>query len=378
MFQSSRIKRHQQLPNNLIRIITLFALSIILACQLFGQAKDYFFFRPYTYGSDALFNPVSLLANGGFDSFQIIADRSGTWKEMYWNRSAANIWRNVTSPLPVINSFGWSRFLRQEVFPLSLNKDDAQYAPNYALHLIGGGMVYRKISEWYDYNGFPAPFVFGVATRVAYEFVNEMAENGPDYYLNEDCLPDILIFQPLGILLFSFDDISEFFSSTLNLNDWSYPVALTFAPFAVRNAGQNYVMKLALNHTRSTSLFFHFGDFAILGLSAKANGEDAISIGAGLTSTGVKDLPFHNEVHSNTVITGGMAGIYYDRNNSLLASVVWSQNKKNLFRLNLYPGLLSSSAISPGFFLTVGDHGTMIVGLTAHILPIGLGAYKPR
>jgi hypothetical protein len=345
--------------------------------QLQSQTKEYYFFHPFEYGSDALFNPVSLLANGGFDSFQILDDRSPTWSNVYWDHAATNIWRNVLSPLPVINRFGWNRFLRQEVFPTSFNMDEAQYAPNYVLHLIGGGMAYRKISEWYDYNGFPVPFLFGAATRLAYEFVNEVAENGPNYYPNEDCLPDMLIFQPLGVLLFSFDDVSEFFSSTLSLNDWSQPVALSFSPFAIRNAGQNFVMKFALNKERSTSLFFHFGDFAILGLSVKTNKEDALSFGAGLASTGKKQLPVENDVPSNTVVVGAMAGIYYDRNNSLLASAVYSENQNNRFRLNIYPGLIPSSPISPGFFLTLASHGTIIAGVTARILPVGLGIYVP-
>jgi hypothetical protein len=256
--------------------------------------------------------------------------------------------------------------------------NDAQYPPNYALHLIGGGMTFRKISEWYDYYGFPAPFVFGAVTRVAFEYVNEAVENGPRVFPNEDCLPDMLIFQPLGMLLFSFDDVSEFFSSKLSLNDWSYPVALTFSPFAVRNAGQNYVMKLALNRDRSTSLFVHFGDFAILGLSLKTSNEEAISFGAGLVTKGVIDLPERNGVRTNTIATEVMAGVYFDRNNSLLASAVYSQNVKSVFRLNIYPGIVSSAAVSPGFFITVDHRGSMLAGLTARILPVGLGVNASR
>ncbi len=355
------------------RTVAFLTLSVAFACHGYSQQKEHFFFHPYAYGSDALFNPVSLLATGGFDAFQFIADRSGRWSEVYWDKSTTNVWRSVTSSFPIINKFGWSAFLRQEVLPLSFNMDDAQYPPNYALHLIGGGMTFRKISEWYDYNGFPAPYIFGAATRVAYEYINEAVENGPNTFPNEDCLPDMLIFQPAGMLLFSFDDVSEFFSSTLSLNDWSYPAALTFSPFAVRNAGQNYVMKLALNRERSMSLFVHFGDFAILGLSLKTSNEEAISFGAGVVTTGVIDLPERNGVRTNTIATGAMAGIYFDRNNSLLASAVYSQNIKSVFRLNIYPGVLSSSAVSPGFFITLDHRGSMIAGLTAQILPVGLG-----
>ncbi len=355
---------------------------IILLTTIIGpaycQERPYFFFRPLAYGSDALFNPVSLLGNGGFDTFQLINDRQPTWRDVYWSSGGTNVWRSITSPIDVIRKFGTTRFLRKEVFPMSLDMNDAQYVPNFMLHTIGGGMVYRKVSEWYDYNNFPVPFVFGAVTSIAFEFINETVENGPGQYPNEDCIPDILIFQPLGILLFSFDEFSEFFSSTLSLNDWSQPIALTFDPFAVRNAGQNFVMKFALNQDRSTSLFFHFGDFAIFGLSLKTNQEDAISFGAGLASTGRKSLPLQNGVPSNTVVVGGMAGVYYDRNNSLLVSAVYSDVQNNRFRFNIYPGMLPNPILSPGLFVTVGNNGTIVAGLTARILPAGLGFYSPR
>jgi hypothetical protein len=353
-------------------------LAVLHTLPCTAQEKKHYFFRPSTYGSDALFNPLAVLLNGGFDSFQIINDREPKWRSVYWENGGMSVWRSITAPFPVINAFGWKKFLGQEVFPTSLNIDNAQYAPNFMLHTIGGGMVYRKLSEWYDYHNVPLPFVCGAATSIAYEYINEIVENGPNIYPNEDCIADILIFQPLGLVLFSFDNVAEFFSSTLNLNDWSQPVGLSFAPFAIRNAGQNFVMKLALNQRHTTSLFFHFGDFAILGLSLKISEEGALSFGAGLASTGRKFLHRVNEIPYSTVTTGPMAGIYYDRNNSLLASIVYSDVPKNQYRVNVYPGLLSSDWISPGFFLTVEDNGATVFGITARILPIGLVTHFPR
>lgn len=359
-------------------ILTILAFTLVVG-QASGQASKHFFYSGYPYGSESLFNPVSVMANGGFDAFQIINDRQPTWQNVYWEPAASNVWKSATSPLLVINRFGWSKFLSQEVFPMSLNMDNAQYAPNFFLHTLGGGMVYRKLSEWYDQQGFPAPFVWGAATRVVYEFVNETVENGPGFGpYNEDCLPDMLIFQPLGILLFSFDGISDFFSSTLSLNDWSQPVGLSFAPFAIRNAGQNFVMKFALNQKRNTSLFFHFGDFAVLGLSFKTNAEDAISFGAGLATNGREPLPKQNDVPYNTVSVGPMAGLYFDRNNSLMASIVYADVPNHRFRLNVYPGFLSNDSWSPGFFMTVAQDGATVVGLTARFLPLGLSLHLPR
>jgi hypothetical protein len=357
---------------NLIVFICFFLSSFILL----GQEKDYYFFRPYDYGSEAVYNPVSVFVNGGCDTYQQL-DRPSTFEAVPWKNGATSVWRSVTSPLPVISDFGWNRFLGQEIFPTSLDKDRTQWVPNYMLHVVGGGMESRKLSEWYDYHDYPIPSVLGAATAMAYEFFNEMVENGPHIYPNEDCIPDFLVFQPLGILLFSFDKVCGFFSSELNLNDWSQQSAISFAPLAFRNPGQNFVMKYALTQSKSTSMFFLFGNFGILGLSFKTHAEDAISIGAGLASTGVKSLPLQNGVPSNTVESGLMAGIYYDRNNSLLMSLVYSDSRNCRLRLNVYPGVISSSYFSPGFFITVADAG-LIAGVTMKILPVGLSTLVPK
>lgn len=363
-------------PGNL-RNLTYIVCLVFFPLVANGQEKSYYFFRAYDYGSEALFNPVSSFFNGACDTYQQL-DRPSTFQAIPWKLGSQNVWRCITSPLGIISDFGWKRFLGQEIFPTSLNIDKAQWVPNYVLHVIGGGMASRKLAEWYDYYGFPIPYAFAVVTEMASEFFNEVVENGPWTSQNEDCIPDLLLFHPLGILLFSSDKVSEFFSTELSLNDWSQPIALSFNPFAIRNPGKNFVMKYALTESKSTSLFFHFGNFAILGLSFKKNSEDAISIGAGLASTGVKYFPLQNGVRSNTVESGFMAGMYYDRNNSLLASAVYSQSRNNRFRLNVYPGVVSSSAFSPGFFVTVADPKILIVGITMKILPLGLSTYDPK
>jgi hypothetical protein len=342
-----------------------------------GQEKGYYYFRPYNYGSEALFNPISSFFNGGCDTYQQL-DRPSTFQAIPWKLGSQNVWHSITSPLGIISDFGWKRFLGQEVFPTSLDINKAQWVPNYTIHVIGGGMVSRKLAEWYDYHGYPVPYLLAAVTAMASEYFNEMVENGPWLNLNEDCIPDILLFHPLGILLFSSDRIAQFFSSELNLNDWSQPIALSFDPLAIRNPGQNFVMKYALTESKSTSLFFHFGNFAILGLSLKRSTEDAISFGAGLASTGVKYLPLQNGVRSNTIESGLMAGIYYDRNNSLLVSAVYSKSRNNRFRLNVYPGVVSSSYFSPGFFVTIADPRILMVGITMKILPLGLSTYDPK
>jgi hypothetical protein len=371
-----KIKKRNQTQLLSITVTLLFFHCCLLfyPSKIYGQEKNYYFFRPYDYGSESLFNPISVFVNGGCDTYQQL-DRPSTFAAIPWENGSVSVWRSITSPLPVISNFGWNQFLNQEIFPTSFDLNHAQWVPNYALHIIGGGMVSRKIAEWYDYNGYPLPYLLGAITVMASEYFNETVENGYNIYPNIDCIPDILIFQPLGILLFSSDEVSDFFSNRLSLNDWSQPAALSFAPLAFRNAGQNFVMKYALTESKSTSIFFHFGNFAILGLSLKRNLEDAVSFGVGMASKGVKSLPVQNGVPSNTIEYGPMAGIYYDRNNSLLMSMVYSTSKNCRFRFNIYPGIISISCFSPGFFITVADPGVFIAGITMKILPLGISTY---
>jgi len=360
------------------RICGGFFLLMMLS-TVTAQQKDYFFYRDYDYGSEALYNPVFVFLNGSMDSYQILDQhvRPSTLEGIPWSRGSTSVWKSITSPLPVISAFGWDRFLRQEVFPTSLDPNEAQYVPNYMLHLIGGGMDSRKLTEWFDAHDYPAPFALGAFTDMVYEFLNEAVENGKNIYPNEDCIPDILIFQTGGILLFSSDAVCRFFSETLSLNDWSNPVALSFAPLAFRNAGQNFVMKFGLTESRSTSLIMVFGDFSVFGLSFKNHSDESISVAAGIASIGTKVLPVVNGVPSNTVATGFMMGAYYDRSNSLLASAVYSDCANNRVRVSIYPGLIQNEVFNPGVFLSVGDE-FWTAGLTLRVVPFGLAVQTPR
>lgn len=355
-----------------IRWSIVFLLILLGLHSTTAQEKSYYFYNPVPYGSEALYNPITLILNGGFDPFQMLNDREPAWKNVYWNTAATNVWRCLTSPGPIINRYGWKKFIEVEVFPTSLRIEEGQYAPNYTLHLIGGGMEYRKISEWYEYHNVPAPFLFGALTRIAYEYLNEVVENGMNYYPNIDCIPDFLIFQPLGILLFSFDPVAEFFSHSLSLNSWQHQIGVSFSPFAIRNANESYIAKIPLNRERTHSLFVNFGCYLQLGYSYKLDSEHSLTIAGGATSKGRRALPLRNEVPSNTIIIGPMAGVYYDRNNSLLASFVFADTYFMRYRCNVYPGIISIGSFSPGFFVSIDSNNSVTIGITFISLPVGL------
>jgi hypothetical protein len=349
----------------------------VLTINLLAQEKQYYFFRPLQYGSESTFNPISLIANGGFDELQAYW-RPTTLSAMPWKNGSKNVWANIIAPLPQINAYGWKEFISHEIIPSSLNMENAQYYPNYSLHLIGGGMQYRKALEWFDYYGYPLPALWAVVSAMGYHFINEIIENSGSYfYSNVDPIADLLIFDPLGILLFSFDGVCEFFSSKCRLNDWNSMPAFSFNPLAIRNTGQNFIMRYPISESGKTSLMYHFGSFGELGLSFKTSDNDAISFGVGVTSKKVYYISNNQEARRAAIKVGPMAGIYWDRNNSLMASLAASDNFHNFLRLNIYPGVFSISSISPGLFVLLGDGGKVTVGATFHFLPLGISVYRP-
>ena len=354
-----------------LQVPSLFFILCCYSLQSAAQDKKYYFFQPFNYGSESTFNPVSLIANGGFDELQSYW-RSSSLSEIPWKNGSKNVWYNIIAPLPQISKYGWHDFVFHEIIPRSFNMNDAQYFPNYTLHLIGGGMQYRKVEEWFDYYKYPLPVAWAIITTMGYHYINEILENGDWRGPNTDPIADLLIFDPLGIVLFSFDDVCRFFSSELNLNDWNNQPAFSFGPLGLQNTGQNFVIKYPLSASGKTSLLYHFGAFGELGLSFKTNQEDAISVGVGMTSNNVATSLNSNGAPHFTITVGPRAGIYWDRNNSLMASIVASDNLHGLVLMNIYPGVFSSTSFSPGFFLLASNGGTFTIGITASFLPLGL------
>ena len=218
-------------------IVFLFLPSV--QYNLFGQ--DNYFYTGKTYGSEALFNPITVLINGGFDIVQL-QSVSNKLSDHNYSHKATIVWRSLTHPFDAISKLGWSDFLTTEIFPLSFKREKMQWIPNIQQHLIGGGMIYTALKEWYRAHNVPTPWLFSALTVMSYHYVNEMLETGSNEGISADEVADLYIFDIAGIILFSFDNINTFFSKTLNLADWSSQAGIFF-PGARINAGQYFSIK---------------------------------------------------------------------------------------------------------------------------------------
>ncbi len=144
-------------------------------------AQQPYFYKGYDYGSDAVYNPVSVILNGGFDMFQVSHQRDIGKVPFY--RSGKNVLKNTFDPIGPVRRYGWWNFVQEQIIPVSLNRDNAQYWSNYTLHLVG------------------------------------------------------------GIVLFSFDNVNSFFSETLNLADWSLQPSFSVRDLHLHNVGHFFSIK---------------------------------------------------------------------------------------------------------------------------------------
>jgi hypothetical protein len=338
-----------------------------------NDPRPYFFYHALPYGTQLNYNPLNVIVNGGYGILQIPQSISSEYGRRIldypyvdWSK---NVWSTVGHPIRTINEFGWKDFITTELFPLTLNMQGNQWVPNYFLHLIGGGLHFRATEEWYRYRGFGAPRIWSIGTMVAYHALSEVVENQGKKGLAVDHLADLLVFDPLGILLFTNDDVCRFFSEKLNMAEWSMQPAMNIATGNLENMGQFYVVKYPVSNNERWNLMIHFGLHGMAGFAHQWQDGRSLALTGGFL---VEDLVEIEPGGGERVLQGVLTwrvGVFYDMNNSLLASLMISSVAENRVRLNVYPGVLRLGAFSPGFFVS-GDE-EWVVGVYVSFVPIG-------
>ena len=347
----------------IIRVVFfLFILSGI------SNAQNGYFYKGYDYGNQALFNPVYVIINGGFDMLQV-GNRRGL-NNLKFGSGFSNVIKNLSSPFKVIDKYGWWNFFSDEVFPFSLKKDNAQFWPNYTLHLIGGGMEFAETEEWYRYHNYPMPAVLSAITIMTYHMINETVEMGNYKGDTVDPIADIYLFDIGGIVLFSFDSVRRFFAEDLNLADWSMQPSYSITSNELHNVGQFFSIKWKIPFMDKWHLFYYFGTNGVGGLSYKFDNGSAISVGAGAAASDLINV--NPKINKNSVKLVGNIGVFYDKNNSLLASLSLSFKTDYWINLNVYPGIVKIGPVSPGLWFAYNDDRQLVCGFSFNWFPIGL------
>jgi len=334
-----------------------------------GEPPARYFYFGRDYGSQAIFSPLSVFLNRGFDVLQDhIAPRNIF--SFDYRTNTGNVLHNVAHPVPAIRQDGWGKFLREEIFPLSYRPATARWTPNYSLHLIGGGVTYRSLQEWFEDAHAPAPRVLAAATVMASALVNESLENHGVVGFNTDCLADLYVFDVAGIILFSFDGPSRFFSRQIVISDWSLQPSFTAPNGQLHNVGNYFSAKWALPFYPRLSLFSWFGEATTGGLSFRLNDGYAISGVAGGAAIHLTNASM--TAVANMVTFVPTAALFLDRNNSLLASVQVTDNADDLVHVNVYPHAFTSRGPTIGAWAVVDKHARVAAGVAIGS-PLGVG-----
>ncbi len=330
---------------------------------------EYFFYRRLGYGSEALVHPLRMILNSGFGIMQV-GGRDNHPFDIDYGRGARTLWKNLRDPTGSIQNEGWWRFLQEEVIPVSTSSRGARYWPNYTQHLIGGGMSWRLIKEWFRAHEWEHAGWWATGTMVGYHVLNEIVEVSDYDGWTTDPVADLYVFDPAGILLFSSDRVSRFFGETLNMADWSYQPCYDPRDRTLENMGQNFALKLRLPRSEHWFLFYHYGTHGEVGLSYRQDDGDAFSFGAGLMAGKLIQL----EDGVRTVDLVPSAGLFWDRDNSLMAALLFADTQSYRWRVNVYPGVVRVAGWSPGLFLALNRDNRPEAGVTFSTdVPLGLG-----
>lgn len=323
-------------------------------------------YRGLDYGSEAYVSPFTVVLNKGYDIFQLRHHPRDFWTFPYHVGWKHSIVEAFTRPGPSIERFGWKRFIRIELLPLGFSVEEGNWVANYAEHLLAGGLTMRMLDEWNRAHGVPFPRATAMATTYFASILNEITETRNVDEITAGGVADIAVFDIAAITLFHWDQPTRFFARTLQAADWSNQASFTFPNRQLQNNGQYMSLKVPIGLDR-TRLFIRGGMGAQFGISRKIGDANHLSAGIG-GDTEVREVDASGH---ETVKFAPSAGVYFDRDNSLLWSVI-SSPAENLLALNVFPGVVGGPLRGAGLWAVYTRRHEVRFGLV-HRRALGLG-----
>lgn len=326
------------------------------------------FYAKRPYGSEAQFNPFSTLINEGYDQLRTSPHRGIT--ERPYGLSATTVWRSVTHPDRVLRTYGVGRWLRNEVFPLSLKgSGGGQWYPNYQLHLWAGGMTYARTVEWYQRHGVTShPRLAAGASVYAFHFLNEMMENGALRVDNADAMTDLLLFDAAAIALWNQAWMQRLFSGDVEMTNWSGQPSIAANTGTIENAYSMTMLRVPLPHLTNWKAMMTAGNAFLVGASRRMPGDRWVSVSGGFDAA--ENPVIDPATGRKTATLYPNFGVFFDRESSLLVSLIARGGIDVGPTLNVYPGVVRFGAWSPAFWIQHARGGGVRFGLTS---PIGVG-----
>lgn len=354
--------------------IFVLLLFIFHFSMLFSQNYDStsrFYYKAYRFGSQSVYSPYAVLFNRGWDVIQCKVNQRDIFSTDY-SMSAKNVINNWLHPIKNINKYGAKKFFTREILPINFSFHDARWVPNYSLHLIGGGQTYAELTEWFKYQQIKCPRLLSASIVLGCALINETLENSSPNSPNTDAIADFYFFDVPAILLFSSKKVNRFFGKYFQLADWSPMPSFTFPDGNLHNNGQYFSAKIKLPKTCNLFLFNYFGTAYLGGLSYQYKPEYTVSVGVGSRASRLVNIK--TDGNQNVLEVATCAGIFIDRNNSLLASVVWADIEDYFCAVNLYPNCFSRINFPLGCWTIVNRNFEFAFGFsTSFTLGVGAG-----
>jgi hypothetical protein len=318
----------------------------------------------HPYGSSGNFNPLSMLVNRGLDIWRL-EQFSPSLVRFPYKESARSVWHAISHPRETINRNGWWPFLKTELLPLRWSTLRAAWIPNYTLHFFQGGVTYVRTEAWFADNGWPVPKLWAGAAVFAAAYITEMAEVGYGE-AGAQAVADLLVFDLGGILAFSIPGVRDRVGQ-MRIMDWSLQPILT--PHGeLYNVSDYMTFKFRVPSVENVDFLWRLGMGSWLGLSFDHGDTDAFSIAVGGETIRTFVDPSTLE---QSIKAGPAAGVFYDRNGSLLASLEWGPER--WFAVNLYPGVLPGVLRNMGLVVSLDREFRPRVGLVAGAIGMGIG-----
>lgn len=333
---------------------------------------EYRFYTGKAYGSESMFNPLTEILNEGFDVLALRGQNRHIFARGL-GPDAVNVWHSLIHADATYRNYGWS-VLRNEFLPISSQRQagGGSWLPNYQSHLLGSGMVSRRMTEWFELHAVPHPALWSGATMMAAHFANETVENNGWRTWNEDATTDLLVFDLGGILIWHNTYVQRAFSGRFQLTNWTGQPSFNPVDRTLENTGQLFVLRGPIPRTSDWRWFYLFGMSGAGGVSRAIGGGNAISVGLGLDAV-------ENPITDSTRMTKGATlkpkgAIYLDRNGSLLASasVGSPRGMSSWLTANVFPGVVRVGRFSPGLWMQLPRAGGIRAGVISS-WGVGLG-----
>jgi hypothetical protein len=197
------------------------------------------------------------------------------------------------------------------------------------------------------------------------EHFNQLYEDKGEEYDNNrtvDALPDLLFFDWVGKILFSYEPVNRFASRTLHLRDWSHQSQFNPATGRLLNNGQLYWARLRLYGPVGVSVLSG-EQISSLNISLDIHQDYQLSFGMG-----IKPKTFYVDSSGNVDAESIVRdfGIFLSKNDNPLIVATYEPEDKGAIAknpnsineytqktiINIYPGLFEFHGFRPGITLS--------------------------